>query len=102
VTAKMVRILLVHHLSCLASVDSTGGDTVAVPLETGLTVMLDEDHAPETNGRMAVCRRCGFRTVATTGESHAPTEANRTKATQWLDGRVLANRVVEIRSRMGR
>ena len=75
---------------------------MAVPSETGLSDKLDEDHAPETNGRMAVCRRCGFRTVATAGESHAPTEANRTKATQWLDGRALAERVTEVRSRMGR
>ena len=53
-TAKMVRGPLVHHLSCLANVDSTGSDTVAVPLETGLSDKLDEDHAPETNGALRI------------------------------------------------
>ena len=37
---------------------------------------LDEDHAPETNGRMAVCRRCGAQTDSSEGRQHIPDERN--------------------------
>ena len=33
---------------------------------------LDDDHLPETNGRMAVCRRCGAHTETPEGLKHAP------------------------------
>jgi hypothetical protein len=32
---------------------------VVSPEAQQLGSRLDEDHAPETNGRMSVCRRCG-------------------------------------------
>jgi len=45
---------------------------------------LDEHHAPETNGRMAVCRRCGSRTDGPAGGRHTPTERQSDHMGQWL------------------
>ena len=45
---------------------------------------LDEDHAPETNGRMSVCRRCGNRTDSPTSLHHAPAEFQLPRAADWL------------------
>jgi hypothetical protein len=39
---------------------------MAVSEASRLGTRLDEDHIPETSGRMAVCRRCGFRTTGVT------------------------------------
>ena len=46
---------------------------------------LDENHHVETNGRMAVCRRCGGVTDGPSGEHHAPHEGQLTRIGQWLD-----------------
>jgi hypothetical protein len=56
---------------------------------------LDEDHIPETNGRMAVCRRCGFRTAGVTSDRHAPVEAQEGRASGWLDAQAHARRVAK-------
>jgi hypothetical protein len=45
---------------------------------------LDADHAPETNGRMSVCRRCGILTDSPLGLSHAPHPSQVGRATEWL------------------
>jgi hypothetical protein len=45
---------------------------------------LDEHHAPETNGRMAVCRRCGSRTDGPAGRQHMPAERQMTRIGEWL------------------
>ncbi len=45
---------------------------------------LDEDHAPETNGRMAVCRRCGSQTDGPEGRHHLPTDRQMTRIAEWL------------------
>lgn len=45
---------------------------------------LDEHHAPETNGRMAVCRRWGAQTYGPDGP-HVPNERQLERALQWLD-----------------
>jgi len=34
---------------------------------------------------MAVCRRCGFRTVDETGAHHAPVEHQQARAIRWLN-----------------
>jgi hypothetical protein len=56
---------------------------------------LDDDHAPETNGRMAVCRRCGARTDAA-GAHHVPADGQLARIDDWLEGqrtqRFLADR----------
>ena len=58
---------------------------------------LDRDHLPETNGRMAVCRRCGFRTVSVEGEHHVLLEGHVARANGWLGGRATANRLSKAR-----
>lgn len=45
---------------------------------------LDEHHAPETNGRMAVCRRCGSQTDGPEGRHHMPTERQMGRIREWL------------------
>jgi len=46
---------------------------------------LDEHHSPETNGRMAVCRRCGARTDSPLGRHHVPSESRLPRFDEWLD-----------------
>ncbi len=45
---------------------------------------LDEHHAPETNGRMSVCRRCGALTDSPMGLQHVPHPSQVTRSNQWL------------------
>jgi hypothetical protein len=45
---------------------------------------LDEHHAPETNGRMSVCRRCGALTDSPMGLNHAPHPSQVDRSNQWL------------------
>ena len=53
---------------------------------------LDKDHAPETNGRMSICRKCGLYTNGPSG-GHAPNDKQLASAEKWLDGRVLNARL---------
>jgi len=50
-----------------------------------LGARLDENHAPETNGRMAVCRRCGAQTEGPRGRHHVPNERLLARSSDWLD-----------------
>ena len=53
------------------------GGRLGALLPEGETVtgsQLDEHHAPETNGRMSVCRRCGSQTDSPAGQQHMPTD----------------------------
>ena len=59
---------------------------------------LDEHHAPETNGRMSVCRRCGARTDGPKG-LHIPDERQLERALQWLDAQSLSSGIDRARSR---
>lgn len=45
---------------------------------------LDEHHSPETNGRMAVCRRCGAQTESPEGRMHVPNERLAARSEEWL------------------
>ena len=72
------------------------GDLMAPSDVSLLSIQLDEDHAPETNGRMTVCRRCGFRTEETSSR-HAATEEHKVKAGRWLDNQALATRMAQSR-----
>ena len=58
---------------------------------------LDADHAAETNGRMAICRRCGTRTDGPSG-SHLPSEQQLAQTEHWLDIRALATRIAGLAS----
>jgi hypothetical protein len=59
---------------------------------------LDEHHAPETNGRMSVCRRCGSPTDGPAG-LHAPGEAQIERALRWLDAQSLSRGIERAKSR---
>jgi hypothetical protein len=45
---------------------------------------LDEHHAPETNGRIPVCRRCGARTESPAGVHHVLQEGREKRSSDWL------------------
>jgi hypothetical protein len=47
--------------------------------------LLDQDHLPETNGRMAICRRCGSTTDGLAGFHHTPREIEVARCSRWLD-----------------
>ena len=49
-----------------------------------VATQLDEDHAPETNGRIPVCRRCGARTDGPTGIYHVIQEGRAGRSSEWL------------------
>jgi hypothetical protein len=51
--------------------------------ETETATLLDQDHLPETNGRMAVCRRCGSQTDGP-GLHHLPAERQMARIQSWL------------------
>jgi hypothetical protein len=60
-----------------------------------LSERLDGDHRPETNGRMAICRRCGFRATSEAGEHHVLVEGQAARAQAWLGGQATANRLTK-------
>ena len=49
-----------------------------------VAAQLDADHAPETNGRMSVCRRCGAHTDGPAALHHAPDERELHRSMSWL------------------
>ena len=49
-----------------------------------VAAQLDEHHAPETNGRIPVCRRCGARTDGPTGLHHVLQEGRVGRSSEWL------------------
>lgn len=54
--------------------------------ETLTGSQLDEHHAPETNGRMSVCRRCGSQTDGPDGLQHMPADRQMSRLGEWLSG----------------
>jgi len=72
-----------------------GNDAAELPAEEpdpdrdGLTVsnigsLLDADHLPTTNGRMAICRRCGAHTDGAEGRQHVPGVRQLARYSDWL------------------
>lgn len=61
------------------------------PEASQIGARLDEHHAPETNGRMAVCRRCGAQTNGPDGRQHVPHERRLPRYTDWLDAQTLTS-----------
>jgi hypothetical protein len=59
---------------------------------------LDQHHAPETNGWMSVCRRCGFATTGPQGH-HAPHDQQLQRADSWLDAQVLNATIARMKTR---
>jgi len=70
---------------------------MTTPETSQVAAQLDEDHAPETNGRMAVCRRCGARTDGPAGLHHALVERELPRSTSWLTAEVQKKRLAWIR-----
>jgi hypothetical protein len=60
---------------------------------------LDEHHAPETNGRMAVCRRCGALTDSPAGRQHTPHASQMDRSAQWLTAQSRLLQIDRARSR---
>ncbi|MGO8827079.1 MAG: hypothetical protein ACLQU9_17820 [Acidimicrobiales bacterium] len=54
------------------------------PESLHLAAQLDQHHAPETNGRIPVCRRCGARTDGPTGTHHVVQEGRENRSREWL------------------
>jgi len=71
---------------------------VVSPNASDVGARLDEHHAPETNGRMAVCRRCGSRADGPEGRQHAPDERQLARSTDWLDTQSRARRIDRARA----
>jgi hypothetical protein len=53
---------------------------------------LDAHHLPETNGRMAICRRCGARTDSA-GSKHVPDEQRLVRSDEWLETQAHTSRI---------
>ena len=49
-----------------------------------VAAQLDEHHAPETNGRIAVCHKCGARTEGPTGIRHVVQDGRAGRSSEWL------------------
>jgi len=62
-----------------------------------LGARLDENHCPETNGRMAVCRRCGAQTESPLGRRHVPNDRRLARSEEWLEKQKRTRRVDDAR-----
>jgi hypothetical protein len=58
---------------------------VSAPDVAQLGGRLDDHHSPETNGRMAICRRCGAVTDGPAGQ-HRPNQRQLDRLAAWLEG----------------
>ena len=65
---------------------------------SSLGSQLDQHHAPETNGRMSVCRRCGTRTDDAAGHHHLPSERQLTRSGEWLQSEARAAHIAQART----
>ena len=54
------------------------------PESSDVAAQLDQHHLPETNGRIAVCRRCGARTDSPAGLHHVLQEGQASRSAEWL------------------
>jgi hypothetical protein len=66
---------------------------VISPEAASVGARLDEHHPPETNGRMAVCRRCGTKTDDPNGHQHVPDERQVIRSGRWLDAQLRVSRI---------
>ena len=60
------------------------GKDVSAQGDTRTGTQLDQHHLPETNGRMAVCRRCGSHTDGPGGVHHLPNDTQMERIRGWL------------------
>lgn len=80
----------------------TGQGDVVSPDAVALGARLDENHTPETNGRMAVCRRCGAQTESPIGQRHLPNERRLARSEEWLEKQKRARRIDDARESLKR
>jgi hypothetical protein len=66
-----------------------------------VAAQLDEHHAPETNGRIAVCRRCGARTDGPTGMHHVLQSARVSQSGEWLSAQARLRDIADAKLRRG-
>lgn len=66
-----------------------------------VATQLDEHHAPETNGRIAVCRRCGARTDGPTGSHHVVQEGRASRSSDWLSAQSRMRDIADAKLRRG-
>lgn len=63
-------------------------------------IELDSDHAPQTNGRMSVCRRCGVLTDSPTGVHHVLDERQLSQSQNWLRMQAKQRRILRMKAEM--
>jgi hypothetical protein len=71
---------------------------MVTPEASQVGTRLDENHSPETNGRMPVCRKCGARTDTPSGHHHRPTERELARSDNWLVAEVRMSHIQQTRS----
>jgi hypothetical protein len=81
---------------------NTEGVSTVAPEVSILGARLDEHHSPETNGRMAVCRRCGAQTDSPQGSHHVPSEGRLARSEEWLDVQKRTRRIDDARESFNR
>ena len=69
--------------------------------QAAVAKQLDDHHDPETNGRMAVCRRCGARTDSPAGHNHNPAAQQLAQLESWLTAQARQAHVDEVRQARG-
>ena len=67
------------------------------PEASSVGARLDQHHPPETNGRMAVCRRCGAQTDDPSGRQHVPDERQVVRSRNWLDAQLRISHIEQAR-----
>jgi hypothetical protein len=80
----------------MTSDDTSAPEPNSTPDASLVGRQLDAHHLPETNGRMATCRRCGLRTDGPDGR-HAPAEQQLIQARRWLDTQSLSATIAAMR-----
>ena len=68
-----------------ANVGHSDDALVLEPDAAVASVLLDQHHAAETNGRMSVCRRCGVITDGPTGPHRILNERSLKRGRDWLE-----------------
>jgi hypothetical protein len=66
--------------------------------ESCVGAQLDKHHAPETNGRMSVCRRCGSLTDTPAGSHHVPQGHQVARSIDWLNAEARTQLIDQVRN----
>jgi len=69
---------------------------------SGMGSLLDADHLPATNGRMAICRRCGAHTDGPEGRQHVPGLRQLARYDEWLRAQSRSRHVARVSALVSR